>query len=743
MSVVHVPLVDDLKQIAARVLRLRLRSQVINKEQVAVHHALHGARFASVELILTHDFAKPVRRHPAHQIGAFHDALRDAVGNEGLAQPRRAEENQIRLFVVWEILRVSLRRPQDQPHVVALAALFAGNRNIRENIQVELRKAVPAQPALVFSGVLRVHDALLHAGAKLMYRFADIPGIPADRAAVDGLQIILRVSGFRQLGANPAVQLAHLALQVLRVHGAPLQRRADGAGQTVAPLVQQRRDSRETLTNLPLAPLSFPLVLRSDVLTFPQQTLDCARCIHVHLLDHKRRASTREAHPACTGHSLSCDKPGLAVCRSLSHLPRRFRQRAAVRLEAEPVFLVKLGGSQLEPILRLRYGVELAHHAPVAIADDEQPAVLLNRQHPYTPFLALQFVALRARENLLRDRAARRRFKAHAKDFDEVAHAAVSGIGRNQRQFCRHARLHVVLREDGAHFVGLDAGQLDFVFAPVKLGQIRPPASVGQDFLQPRRSDQHDGRVRFVPELADNLEFLHVPAVQVIGFVENQHRVAVRRQFALDAAHPLVVAAAGAHADALRDAVQQVAHPHRAAADDDMHIRHALGELADDRRFADARISDHDAHLPVVPRPFQQAERLGELVGLVQLDTALEGLRRGCGRFLYCARFDGFCLRLTLDVADPILQNLLLLRLDADVAVGEHADHAAAYAGRRADLREVVAVCRPADDHALIPQGVDAFFQRRRALRQNLSRFHLCFLLTRSMPDCPALCAGG
>ena len=125
-----------------------------------------------------------------------------------------------------------------------------------------------------------------------MHRFADIAGIPADRAAVDGLQIILRVSGFRQLGANPAVQLAHLALQVLRVHGAPLQRRADGAGQTVAPLVQQRRDSRETLTNLPLAPLSFPLVLRSDLLILAQQTLDCARCIHVHLLDHKRRAST-------------------------------------------------------------------------------------------------------------------------------------------------------------------------------------------------------------------------------------------------------------------------------------------------------------------------------------------------------------------------------------------------------------------------------------------------------------------
>ena len=32
----------------------------------------------------------------------------------------------------------------------------------------------------------------------------------------------------------------------------------------------------------------------------------------------------------------------------------------------------------------------------------------------------------------------------------------------------------------------------------------------------------------------------------------------------------------------------------------------------------------------------------GELVGLVQLDTALEGLRRGCGRFLNRARFDGF-----------------------------------------------------------------------------------------------------
>ena len=123
-----------------------------------------------------------------------------------------------------------------------------------------------------------------------------------------------------------------------------------------------------------------------------------------------------------------------------------------------------------------------------------------------------------------------------------------------------------------------------------------------------------------------------------------------------------------------------------------MHIRHALGELADDRRFADARISDHDAHLPVVPRPFQQAKRLGELVGLVQLDTALEVLRRGSGRFLNRARFDGFLLRLTLDVADPIFKNLLLLRLDADVSVGEHADHAAAYAGRRADLREVVAV---------------------------------------------------
>ena len=309
----------------------------------------------------------------------------------------------------------------------------------------------------------------------------------------------------------------------------------------------------------------------------------------------------------------------------------------------------------------------------------------------------------------------------------------MSGIGRDQRQLRRHARLHVVLREDGAHFVRLDAGQLDFVFAPVKLGQVRPSASVGQDFLQSRRSDQHDGRVRFVPELADNLEFLHVPAVQVIGFVENQHRVAVRRQLALDAAHPLVVAPAGAHADAFRDAVQQVAHPHRRAADDDMHIRHALGELADDRRFADTRISDHDAHLPVVPRPFQQAKRLGELVGLVQFDTALEGLRRGSGRFLNRARFDGFFLCLTLDIADPILQNLLLLRLDADVAVGEHANHAAAYASRRADLREVVAVGRPADDHTLIPQGVNAFFQRRRAPCHNLSCFHLCFLLAYSL----------
>ena len=226
---------------------------------------------------------------------------------------------------------------------------------------------------------------------------------------------------------------------------------------------------------------------------------------------------------------------------------------------------------------------------------------------------------------------------------------------------------------------------------------------MGQDFLQSRRSDQHDGRVRFVPKLADNLKLLHVPAVQVVGFVENQHRVAIRRQFALDAAHPLVVAAAGAHADALRDAVQQVAHPHRAAADDDMHIRHALGELADDRRFADARMTDHDAHLPIVPRPFQQAKRLGEFMGLIQLDTALEGLRRGSGRFLDRARFNGFRLRLTLDIADPVFQQLLLLRLDAHVSVGEHADGAPVHAGRRRDLREVVAVGRPADDHALIP----------------------------------------
>ena len=37
----------------------------------------------------------------------------------------------------------------------------------------------------------------------------------------------------------------------------------------------------------------------------------------------------------------------------------------------------------------------------------------------------------------------------------------------------------------------------------------------------------------------------------------------------------------------------------------------------------------------------------------------------GSGRFLNRARFDGFRLRLTLDVADPIFQHLLLLRLDA------------------------------------------------------------------------------
>ncbi len=156
--------------------------------------------------------------------------------------PRR--KNQIRLFVVRNPPRISAPTAESAACGRADCAFRRGietsGKTFRSNCSKLCLPSPPLCSPAFSASMMRCfirHKA--HAPARRHSRY---PGRSGSGRWAAGSPPGIRLSSARRVSSRSALAFRFAGS---RVHGTPLQRRADGAGQTVAPLVQQRRDSRE------------------------------------------------------------------------------------------------------------------------------------------------------------------------------------------------------------------------------------------------------------------------------------------------------------------------------------------------------------------------------------------------------------------------------------------------------------------------------------------------------------------
>ena len=206
-----VALADDVIDRADRhAAHHRFAAQIVNRQQVAGQNILHLFRAVAVEQIAPQRFRQFVGRNHHNRISPFQHALRHAVEQERLAQPRRAIEQHALSACRFKRIGILFANLPDFADVGSLRALSALERNIREDVFVKGFKILRFQSLQTVVVIKPIEHGALQADALLVNRFADISRILAEWAAVDGLQIIRAQAAFHQFPPNIGVHPLHL-----------------------------------------------------------------------------------------------------------------------------------------------------------------------------------------------------------------------------------------------------------------------------------------------------------------------------------------------------------------------------------------------------------------------------------------------------------------------------------------------------------------------------------------------------
>ena len=190
----------------------RFAAQIVNRQQVTGQNILHLFRTVAVEQIAPQRFRQLIGRNDHNRVSPFQHALRHAVEQERLAQSRRAIEQHALSACRFKRIGILFANLSDFADVGSLRALSTLERNIREDVFVKGFKILRFQPLQTVVVIEPIEHGALQADALLVHRFADISRILAERATVDGLQIIRAQAAFHQFPPNVGVHPLHLIL---------------------------------------------------------------------------------------------------------------------------------------------------------------------------------------------------------------------------------------------------------------------------------------------------------------------------------------------------------------------------------------------------------------------------------------------------------------------------------------------------------------------------------------------------